>query len=593
LRPAAGFAIEAEARVKPWRVALAHGALAVALASLPSVAFAQPAPEGATGFTPKPAVEARRQIVVTGDARASDAALDMLRRGGSAIDAAIAAQLVLGLVEPQSSGLGGGGFILGWSQRERRLMAFDGRETAPAAAREDLFLAADGRPLGYPEAIASGRSVGVPGLVRLLALAHRERGRLSWAVLFEPAIRLAEEGFEVSPRLAALVAVDPLLPASPAARAYLFDAEGTPVRAGARLRNPALAEVMRAIAAQGAQAFYAGDIARDVISAVAAPPLPGSMTLDDLARYRALERKPLCGAYRAWRVCGMPPPSSGAGTVLAILGALERFPMTQFGPDTLMGAHLFAEAGKLAYADRDRYYADPAFVDVPVAALVDRDYLRERSAAIRFDAAMARAEPGVVRNAPARGVMAAQPAGGTTHISVIDAEGNAVAMTTSIESAFGSRRFVRGFFLNNQLTDFSFLPERDGMPIANRVEPGKRPRSAMAPTMVFDPSGRLVLVTGSPGGRWIPNFVARSLVAALDWKLPAAEAVALPHVGSRNGPTELERATPAESLAPRLQALGHATFTLDMTSGLNTIERTANGWRAAADPRREGAARGD
>jgi gamma-glutamyltranspeptidase/glutathione hydrolase len=317
------------------------------------------------------------------------------------------------------------------------------------------------------------------------------------------------------------------------------------------------------------------------------------MTGEDLARYRAIEREPLCGTYREFRVCGVPPPSSGAGTVLAILGALERFPMAQFGPETLLGAHLFAEAGKLAYADRDRYYADPAFAAVPIGALVARPYLRTRSESIRFDAAMPRAQPGEVRAAPARAPMLPQPAGGTTHLSIVDADGNAVAMSTSIESAFGSRRFVRGFFLNNQLTDFSFLPDRDGVPVVNRVEPGKRPRSAMAPTIVFDRAGRIVLVAGSPGGPWIPNYVARTLVATLDWKLPAADAVALPHVGSRNGPTELERGTNAESLAPRLQALGHETRSLDMTSGLNVIERTSRGWRGAADPRREGAARGD
>ena len=567
--------------------------VAAVLAVQACLASAQPAPEGATGFAPKLAVEARGPIVVTADVRATDAALEMLRRGGSAIDAAIAAQLVLGLVEPQSSGLGGGGFVLAWSARERRIVAFDGRETAPGGATPALFLGVDGVPLPYLEAVASGRSVGVPGLLRMLELAHRAAGRLPWPALFEPAVVLAEAGFEISPRFAALVARDPLLSASAAARAYLFDGDGQPLPAGTRLRNPALADVMRTIARDGAGAFYRGDIARDIVAAVQAPPRPGSMTGEDLARYRAIEREPLCGTYREFRVCGVPPPSSGAGTVLAILGALERFPMAQFGPETLLGAHLFAEAGKLAYADRDRYYADPAFAAVPIGALVARPYLRTRSESIRFDAAMPRAQPGEVRAAPSRAPMLPQPAGGTTHLSIVDADGNAVAMSTSIESAFGSRRFVRGFFLNNQLTDFSFLPDRDGVPVVNRVEPGKRPRSAMAPTIVFDRAGRIVLVAGSPGGPWIPNYVARTLVATLDWKLPAADAVALPHVGSRNGPTELERGTNAESLAPRLQALGHETRSLDMTSGLNVIERTSRGWRGAADPRREGAARGD
>jgi gamma-glutamyltranspeptidase/glutathione hydrolase len=556
-------------------------------------ASAQLAPESATAFAPTPAVIARTQIVVTANAYASDAGLDVLRRGGSAVDAAIAAQLVLALVEPQSSGLGGGGFIVHWSAGARRVVAYDGRESAPAAATPALFLDGDGQPWPFARAVASGRSVGVPGVVRLIALAHRQHGRLPWAALFEPAIRLADEGFAISPRLATLVARDPLLATNAAARAYLFDPHGKPLAAGARLRNPALAAVLRAIANDGAEAFYGGEVARDIVAATAAPPDGGAMTERDLAQYRAFVREPVCGSYRVWRLCGAPPPSSGGGTVLAILGLLERFPMRQFGPDTLMGAHLFAEAGKLAYADRDRYFADPAFVTVPVAALTNPGYLDERADAIRFSAAMSRALPGELRAVPARGVMREQPSGGTTHISVVDAEGNAVAMTTSIESAFGSRRFVRGFFLNNQLTDFAFVPERDGIPVANRPEPGKRPRSAMSPTLVFDRAGRLVVVTGSPGGTWIPNYVARSLVAMLDWEWPVDAAVAVPHVGSRNGPTELERGTAAERFRDRLEALGHEVRVLDMTSGLHVVERTRDGWRGAADPRREGAARGD
>ena len=573
------------------RGSLTAAALALSLAW--ALAGAQPAPEAVTGYSPKPALVATKRLIVAANPVAADAGLEMLRLGGSAADAAIAAQLVLALVEPQSSGLGGGGFLVHWSARERRVRTYDGRETAPAAATPSLFLDESGKPLAFSDAIASGRSVGVPGLVRLIELVHQRHGRLPLTTLFGPAIRLAENGFDVSPRLAALVAQDRLLPGNAAARSYLFDASGMPLAAGTRVRNPELAQVLRAVASGGADAFYRGEMARDIVAAAAAVPRGGALAESDLASYRAKERTAVCGIYRVWRLCGMPPPSSGGTTVLAILGILERFPMQQFGPETLMGAHLFAEAGKLAYADRDRYVADPDFVSVPVAAMIDPGYLRRRSGEIRFSTAVHRAEPGQLGRAPVLSSMRLQDSRGTTHISVVDSEGNAVAMTTSVESAFGTRRFVRGFFLNNQLTDFSLVPERDGNPVANRVEPGKRPRSSMAPTLVFDRAGRVVIVIGSPGGTWIPNYVARSLVAMLDWHAAADAAVALPHVGSRNGPTDVERGTAAENLRPGLEALGHEVRIIDMPSGLHVIARDAAGWIGAADPRREGAARGD
>lgn len=577
---------------------LAALALAAAVIALPAPpARAQPAPEAASGWTARPAVHAQRGIVATANAHATDAAHAVLARGGSAVDAAIAAQLVLGLVEPQSSGIGGGAFLLVHDARSRRLRAYDGRETAPASARPDRFLDAEGRPLAFHDAVAGGRSVGVPGLLRMLELAHRAHGRRPWAELFEPAIALAEAGFAVSPRLATLVASDPLIAASPSARAYFHDADGRPIEAGARLRNPAYAATLRAIAAGGADAFHRGPIARDIVATVrSAPRAPGDLTEEDLAGYRAIVREPVCGSYRGLRVCGMPAPSSGGTTVLAILGLVEPYDLASMGPASFWSVHFLAEAGRLAYADRDAYVGDPAFVDVP-AGLTDPAYLRERGGAIRATASIGRAAPGTPPGFDARRVAALDDAlelPSTSHLSIVDAAGNAVAMTTTIEDAFGSRLMTPGgFLLNNQLTDFSFRPVVDGRPVANRVEPGKRPRSSMAPTIVYDASGRVRYVAGSPGGGAIIHYVAKTLVAMIDWKLDPQAAVALPNFGSRNGPTELERDTPVAELAPKLAAIGHPTSVVPLTSGLNVLARTPSGWSGGTDPRREGSVRGD
>ena len=578
---------------------LAGLALAAAVIALPaaSPACAQPAPEAASGWTARPAVHARRGIVATANAHASDAAHAVLARGGSAVDAAIAAQLVLGLVEPQSSGIGGGAFLLVHDARSRRLRAYDGRETAPASARPDRFLDAEGRPLAFRDAVAGGRSVGVPGLLRMLELAHRAHGRRPWAELFEPAITLAEAGFAVSPRLATLVASDPLIAASPAARAYFHDGDGRPIEAGARLRNPAYAATLRAIAAGGADAFHHGPIARGIVATVrSAPRAPGDLTEEDLAGYRAIVREPVCGSYRGLRVCGMPAPSSGGTTVLAILGLVEPYDLASMGPASFWSVHFLAEAGRLAYADRDAYVGDPAFVDVP-AGLTDPAYLRERGGAIRATASIGRAAPGTPPGFDARRVAALDDAlelPSTSHLSIVDAAGNAVAMTTTIEDAFGSRLMTPGgFLLNNQLTDVSCRPVVDGRPVANRVEPGKRPRSSMAPTTAYDASGRARYVAGSPGGAAIIHYVAKTLVAMIDWKLDPQAAVALPNFGSRNGPTELERDTPVAELAPKLAAIGHPTSVVPLTSGLNVLARTSSGWSGGTDPRREGSVRGD
>jgi gamma-glutamyltranspeptidase/glutathione hydrolase len=537
-------------------------------------------------------------MVAAANPHAARAGVEILGAGGGAVDAAIAMQLVLTLVEPQSSGIGGGAFLLHWDATARKIAAYDGRETAPAAARPERFLRADGAPMGLGEAIASGRSVGVPGALRMLELAHARHGRLPWKRLFAPAIRLAEEGFAVSPRLHRLIAADPLLKRNAAARAYFLLADGSALPIGHRLRNPVLAAVLREVAGKGADAFYRGRIARDIAAAVAAQASPGDLAEQDLADYRALERDAVCARYRSQRVCGMPPPSSGGIAVLAMLGMLERFDMAGVRPGSAEAVHLFSEAGRLAYADRDHYVGDPAFVPVPVAGLVDAGYLRERSALIRAEKSMGRAAPGKPAGATVSlGADATLEAGGTSHLSVIDARGNAVAMTTSIESAFGSRILVRGFLLNNELTDFAFAPDEGGRPLANRVEGGKRPRSSMAPTLVFAADGSLRLALGSAGGTQIINYVAKTLVGALDWRMSLQQAIAAPNMGSRNGDTEIERGSALEGVAAALRALGHPVQAIDMPSGTQGVARRPGGrgftLSGGADPRREGVALGN
>lgn len=569
------------------------------LANSPARAASLVQPEVASGYRLRPAVFAAHAMVVTANGHATDAAMEMLHRGGNALDAAIAAQMVLTLVEPQSSGVGGGGFMLYRDARRQQVLAYDGRETAPATARPQRFLDPDGKPLPFRTAVASGLSVGVPGLVPMLQLAHRRHGRLPWATLFQPAIRLAERGFIVSPRLAKLIAIDPSLRQSPSARRYFFHQDGTPLEAGETLRNPALADTLRWIARDGARALldarHPSRLARDMVAAVHGHERPGDLALADLAAYRARERDPVCVPYRSWRVCGMPPPSSGGIAVGQILGMLERFdPMTD--PGSVLFAHRFSEAGRLAFADRARWLGDADFVRVPQRGLLSRAYLARRSVLIDDAHSMARAPAGMPEGADP--VQAGSPLAAelpsTSHLSIVDRAGNAVSMTSSIEDAFGSRIMVRGFLLNNELTDFSFQPlDAQGRAAANQVAPGKRPLSSMSPTLVFDAHGNLYAALGSPGGSRIINFVARTLLALLDAHLPPDEAVSLGHVGARTGPVELEAGTPAVRLAEPLRALGHAVAIEDMTSGLHVLVRTSGGWLGAADPRREGVARGD
>jgi len=557
-------------------------------------AFAQPIgqPEGATGAAAKRALDARRQLVVAANPLAADAGIEVLRAGGSAVDAAVAVQLVLGLVEPQSSGLGGGGFLLHWSARDRRVRSYDGRETAPAAAREQRFVEPSGRTMPFFDAVVSGRSIGVPGVVRMLAFAHARHGRLAWARLAEPAIRLAETGFPMSPRLHGLLERDRYLRADPAARQLYYRDDGAPHAVGTRIVNAAYAATLREIATKGADVLYNGAIAADIVAAVRAAPRPGDMTREDLARYAPVEREPVCGIYRARRICGMGPPSAGAVVVLQILGVLERTEFARATPQSVEALHLFAEAGRLAYADRNHYLADPAFAPQPIAGLLADDYLQARARLIG-ERSMQAAEPGLPAGVTATGPAHAGTSSGTTHFSIVDANGDAVAMSASIENAFGARRMVRGFLLNNQLTDFAFDPRSRGAPAANRVQGGKRPRSTMAPTFVFARDGRLEMVLGSPGGRAIGNYVAKVIVATLDWGFDLQAALEVPNFGSTNGPTFLERGTPYEALAEALEAKGHVLNLARMTSGVHVIRRTPGGWRGAADPRREGVARGD
>jgi gamma-glutamyltranspeptidase/glutathione hydrolase len=518
----------------------------------------------------------------------------MLAQGGSAVDAAIATQLVLGLVEPHASGLGGGAFLMVYEGKARRTVAYDGRETAPGGADARLLVGADGKPMTYLSAVVGGRSVGVPGTPRLLEVAHARHGKLAWAALFKPAIEIAEKGFPMSPRLHELVGRDASLAQQPAARAYFFGADGKPKPVGTLIRNPEYATTLRALAAKGADAFYTGEIAADIVATVRNHANPGSMTAEDLAGYRVRDVQPLCGAYRAWNLCGMPPSSSGGIAVLQILGVLEGRDLSKVRPNSAEAVHLLSEAGRLAFADRNRYVGDDRFVDVPVQGLVDRAYLASRAKLIAGEKSMGKAEPGTPPGLKV--AFADDPVdevAGTSHIAVVDGRGNAVSMTTTIEGFFGSKQMVRGFLLNNELTDFNFQPVEDGRLTANAVAPGKRPRSSMAPFIVFDgQSGRLEQVVGSPGGSLIINYVAKTLVATLDWKMDMQSAIDLPNLGSRGGPTEIEKGTELEKVSGALKAMGHEVRVIDMTSGLAGIRRTPSGWEGGADPRREGVARG-
>lgn len=567
----------------------------VAAISLGATAQLRPSqPEPPSGWTKKQLVTAKRHVVVAAHPLAAEAGRRMLDKGGAAVDAAIATQLVLGLVEPHASGLGGGAFLLVHDAKGKRTLAYDGRETAPSGAQPQLFVGADGKSMPFQAAVVGGRSVGVPGTLRLLEVAHARHGRLDWAALFQPAIEIAEKGFAMSPRLFELVGKDKSLADQSATRAYFFGADGKPLPVGTLVKNPEYAKTLRAIAGKGSDAFYTGEIAADIVAAVRGHKNPGSMTLEDLAGYRVRDVEPLCGRYRDWNLCGMPPSSSGGIAVLQMLGMLEGRDMAKVRPGSAEAVHLLSEAGRLAFADRNRYVGDDRFVDVPVAGLVDRGYLAERAKLIAAEKSMGRAQPGTPPGLKV--AMADDPVdevAGTSHIAIVDGQGNAVSMTSTIEGFFGSKQMVRGFLLNNELTDFNFQPLEGGRVVANSVAPGKRPRSSMGPFVVYDAkSGRLEQVVGSPGGSLIINYVAKALVATLDWKMDMQSAIDLPNFGSRGGPTEIEKGTELEAVSAALKAMGHEVRAIDMTSGLAGIRRTAKGWEAGVDPRREGVARG-
>lgn len=567
-----------------------------------------PAPEASSGYTTKPGWATERFAVAAANPLATEAGYRILKAGGSAMDAAVAVQMVLTLVEPQSSGLGGGAFLLHWDGEQ--VTALDGRETAPAAANEALFLNADGSPMDFQEAVVGGRSVGVPGTVRMLEHAHQQHGKLPWRDLLQPAIQLADEGFDISPRLHSLLLSDPALRENPPAAAFYYQPDGSPWPVGHRLRNPALAALLKDIAARGSDAFYTGANARALVVQVNTHPSnPGRITLSDLEGYQPRQRDAICTLWqKRYQVCGFPPPSSGHITQMQILGMLEKLPPFQpldQGVPSADFLHRYTEASRLAYADRAKYLADPDFVPVPGRtwnSMLAPAYLKQRAALIG-PRSMGTAEPGEPGEMPiAFASQAEQPEYGTSHISIVDAEGNALAMTTTIEQAFGSRLLndggtglAGGYLLNNELTDFAFEPyDAMGRPVANRVEPNKRPRSSMSPTLVFDAVGdRFLASVGSPGGAAIIHFTAKTLLGMYDWGLDAQRAIDLPNFGSFNGPTVLEAGRFPASTVQSLKDRGHVINETEMTSGLQAIQRTDSGWFGGADPRREGVVMGD
>ena len=570
-------------------------------------------PEGGSGWTDKPGWATEKFAVAAANPLATDAGYQVLKAGGNAIDAAVAVQMVLSLVEPQSSGIGGGAFLLHSSGRE--LVAWDGRETAPAAATEKLFIGADGKPMPFYDGVVGGRSVGVPGTVRMLEQAHRAHGRLPWAQLIQPAIQLAEQGFQVSPRLATMLANEKHLIKDPVAAKYYYDAAGKPWPVGHVLKNPELAEVLRGIAARGSAALLQGPVAQAIVDKVTRHANPGQMALADLANYQPKRRAPLChdlaAAGKTVEVCGFPPPSSGAIAIGQILGILAQTPGAAMKPDaaglpTADWLHYYTEAARLAFADRAQYVADPDFVQPPGGSwlsLLDPAYLKSRAALIGAQSLKVAqpGQPGAVKTSFAP--MPEQPEYGTSHISIVDAHGNALAMTTTIEDAFGARQMVKGFLLNNELTDFSFAPTgADGQPIANRVQPGKRPRSSMAPTLVFEKNadgsrGPLLMSGGSPGGALIIHYTAKTLHGVLNWGLTPQQAINLPNFGSTNGPSLLEEKKFPPATVEALRTRGAEVREMNMTSGLQAITRAnVHGkpmWLGGADPRREGVVLGD
>ena len=595
------------------RFALPSALLSTALltactTTAPTLNYAVPnQPEGSSGYAEKPGWQTAKFAVAAANPLATDAGYQVLKAGGSAVDAAIAVQMVLTLVEPQSSGIGGGAFLMHFDGKS--VEAYDGRETAPAAATENLFIKPDGKPMAFIEGVVGGRSVGVPGTVRMLELAQQQHGKLPWAALFQPAITLAEQGFKVSARLNTLLKTEQHLKKDPVAAAYFYDASGQPWPVGHVLKNPELAQVLRDIAARGSKALLEGPVAQAIVDKVRNHPTnPGQMTLADLSGYQPRKREPLCHDHavqpqKVYRLCGFPPPSSGVIAIGQMLGILQNtqgaaLPLGADGQPSADWLHFYTEAARLAFADRAQYVADPDFVPPPAGSwmsLLSPAYLAQRARLIG-NQSMKVAQPGRPEGTRTSfAPMPHQPEYGTSHISIVDAQGRAVAMTTTIEDAFGARQMVKGFLLNNELTDFSFAPrDAQGTPIANRVQPGKRPRSSMSPTLVFDKAtGQLVMSGGSPGGALIIHYTAKTLWGTLHWGLNAQQAINLPNFGSANGPTLLEEKRFPAATVDALKARGHEVREMNMTSGLQAIQRVPGGYFGGADPRREGVVMGD
>jgi gamma-glutamyltranspeptidase/glutathione hydrolase len=536
-----------------------------------------------------PSLATAQGVTSSADPRATEAGREILHQGGTAADAAVAMVAVLTLVEPQSSGIGGGGFMLHHDAKDGSISTIDGRETAPAAAKPERFLGPDGKPRPYMDVIPGGLSVGVPGNMRLMEMAHKKWGKLEWKALFQPAIKLAEEGFVVTPALNNwLVEFEPMWKDFPDARAIYY-VDGKPAPVGTRLKNPAYAAILRDIAARGPEAFYSGANAKAISDAVAkAPRNAAVLTAKDLAAYEAKERPAVCTSYRIYKVCGMGPPSSGATTVFGILGMIEGWDMKTMGKDNPMSWHLLAEAMQLSYADRAAYLGDGDFVDVPVKGLLDKAYLAERRQLISPYRAAGSYEPGTPPGSKSRAAAPAIPEQGTTHFVTVDAAGDVVSMTSTVESIFGSQLIANGYFLNNELTDFDLAPTQDGVPTANRVQAGKRPLSSMSPTIVYGPDGKVVLAVGSAGGKRIIMHVTKVLIGVLDWGLDAKAAMELPNLFYGKNGVLIENNAAGQAIAAKMKPFGYSFTATSLGSKLNAVERTEAGWRGAADPRGPG-----
>jgi len=549
-------------------------------------------PEPSSQLTNKKMVFARQQMVVSANPYISEAGNMILAQGGNAVDAAIATALMVSLVEPQSGGIGGGGFILYLNPKENILTSIDARETSSNTTKENQFLDSNDKPLNYGQAVFLGTSVGVPSLLKGLALLHQKYGSLEWNKLFLPTIRLAKEGFLISPRLHTLIVKDPFLLKNINASRYFFDKDLNPLPIGYLLKNPELAKVLEEVSIYGVAKFYEGEIAKDITRAVKQHQTSGGLNEDDLKQYQAVERKVVCGPYRSWKICGMAPPSSGGITLISMLGILQNFSLNQL--NELDYVHYLSEAGRLAYADRDMHIADPDFIQIPIDSLIDPEYTKERSHLISIKKSMVKAKPGNLNQLPVQlGSDSSSELPATSHISIVDKNGQAVSMTISVASAFGSRIMTNGFFLNNEMTDFSFKSKENQQLIANRIEPTKRPRSSMSPTFVFDEQQRLIMTLGSAGGPSIINYVAKTITAVLDRNLNIQEAIDYPNIGSRNQETELEKESFVAQFAQELQLRGHPLLIREMNSGTQGIFINRDGLWGGVDGRREGIAIGN